>query len=111
MEKMFQKFASCLLRGFRVRRLKCKFINRGVHTHHSLRVRVSVGIMICLPSREGSRATVAYRSLGIINSTYSAITGPRTSHRQISHVRRNSISAQREYSFPHFPSVVPLELL
>ncbi len=29
--------------GFRIRfRLKCNYINRGVHTHHYLRVRVSV---------------------------------------------------------------------
>ncbi len=38
-----------------------------------------VGILTTQPSCEGSQATVACRSLGIINSTYSAITRPRTS--------------------------------
>ncbi len=75
------------------------------------KVRVCKNYDIYLPSVGGSQATVACRSLGIINSTYSAITGPRTSHHQTSHVHHNSVSVQREYSFPHFLKVVPLELL
>ncbi len=74
-------------------------------------VRVSVGIMILPPSHEWSQATVACRSVGIINSIYSAITGLRTPHHQITRVHSNCVSVQREPLFPHFPSVVTLELL